>query len=478
LTALLAFTGCAVNPATGQRQFSLIGEGREIRMGQEADPQIVASLGLYDDPALQSYMQGFGGRLAAVSERPQLPWTFRVVDDPVVNAFALPGGFIYITRGIMAHMTSESQLGGVVGHEIGHVTARHSVEQMSRAQLAQVGLVAGMVLAPSMQDYFGAASAGLGLLFLKFGRDDERQSDELGLRYLTRGGYDPRPMPGVFNTLDRVSQASGGGRVPEWMSTHPNPANRAEGLHQQIAALGQDFQNRPSGAESYMDRLDGMVYGPNPREGFFRDNLFLHPDLEFQFAFPNGWVTQNQKSAVVGLSSGKDAMVQVTLASDAASPGDAAQAFLSQEGMQSTRPRSTRVNGLAAVEADFVVTTEQGDLEGAALFVSYGGNVYQLLAYGTSQAWSDQEPAARQSLNSFDRLTDRQALRVQPNRLEVITLDRPMTFERFVEQYPSVVSIEELALINQVDQPSHLVPAGRKLKRVVQGGQRGARRRR
>jgi predicted Zn-dependent protease len=475
---MLAFTGCAVNPATGQRQLSLIGEGREIRMGQEADPQIVASMGLYDDPALQSYIQGLGGRMAANSERPQLPWTFRVVDDPIVNAFALPGGFIYITRGIMAHMTSESQLAGVVGHEIGHVTARHSVEQMSRAQLAQVGLVAGMVLAPSLQDYFGAAGAGLGLLFLKFGRDDERQSDELGLRYLMRSGYDPRPMPGVFQTLDRVSDASGAGRIPEWLSTHPDPGNRAENLREQIAGLGAEVQGRPTGAEDYMSRLDGMVYGPNPREGFFRDNLFLHPDLRFQFVFPSGWLTQNQKSAVVGVSSEKDAIIQLALASGAGSPGDAAQAFFAQEGLRSYGSRRTQINGLPAVEGEFGASTQQGDIEGTAVFLSYDGNVYQLLAYGAAQTWRNNEEVARRSLYSFDRLTDRQALQAQPNRLEIVTLDRPMTFQRFVEQYPSVVPVEELLLINQIDQPNHLIQAGRQLKRVVAVGQRGGRRRR
>jgi predicted Zn-dependent protease len=475
---MLAFSGCAVNPATGQRQFSLISEGREISMGQDADPQIVASMGLYDDPGLQSYIQGFGSRMAANSERPHLPWTFRVVDDPIVNAFALPGGFIYITRGIMAHMTSESQLAGVVGHEIGHVTAKHSVEQMSRAQLAQVGLVTGMVLAPSLQDYFGAASAGMGLLFLKFGRDDERQSDELGLRYLMRSGYDPRPMPGVFQTLDRVSEASGAGRIPEWLSTHPDPGNRAENLHEQIAALGAEVQGRPTGAEDYLGRLDGMVYGPNPREGFFRNNLFLHPDLRFQLVFPSGWLTQNQKSAVVGVSSEKDAIIQLSLASDAASPDDAAQTFFAQEGMRSSGARRTQVNGLRAAEGEFQATTQQGELEGVAVFLAYDGNVYQLLAYGTAQAWGNNESVVRRSLYSFDQLTDREALQAQPNRLEIVTLDRPMTFDRFVEQYPSVVPVEELLLINQIDQPNHLIQAGRQLKRVVAVGQRGGRRRR
>src|SRR6059036_688194 len=201
--------GCAVNPATGSRQLMLVSESQEISMGRDYDNQVVASIGLYPDSTLQRWIQQFGARLAATSERPNLPWSFRVVDDPVVNAFALPGGFIYVTRGILAHLGSEAELASVVGHEIGHVTARHSVSQMSKAQLLDVGVIVGMILRPQLQNFGGLAQAGLELLFLKYSRNDESQADELGLRYLTRAGYDPRPMTQVFRTLDRVGTAEG-----------------------------------------------------------------------------------------------------------------------------------------------------------------------------------------------------------------------------------------------------------------------------
>ena len=179
LPGLLA-AACAINPATGKRQLVLISESREIEIGRENDQAIVAEMGLYDDDAMQVYIQELGHKLASRSERPELDWTFRVVDDAVVNAFALPGGYIYITRGILAHMNSEAELVSVVGHEIGHVTARHSVSQMSKAQLANLGLTAGAILAPEETARFGdLAQTGLGLVFLKYGRDDERQADDL-----------------------------------------------------------------------------------------------------------------------------------------------------------------------------------------------------------------------------------------------------------------------------------------------------------
>jgi predicted Zn-dependent protease len=214
---------CSVNPATGKQQLNLISESQEIAMGKEADAQIVAQMGLYPDQALQAYVQSLGARLAAKSERPQLGWTFRVLDDPLVNAFALPGGYVYVTRGIMAHLESEAELAGVLGHEIGHVTARHSVNQMSKQQLAGLGLGIGMIVRPELQQLGDLAQTGMALLFLKYSRDDERQADELGLRYALRGNYDPREIPGVFSLLERVSAAAGAGRAPSWLATHPDP---------------------------------------------------------------------------------------------------------------------------------------------------------------------------------------------------------------------------------------------------------------
>src|SRR3977135_1400826 len=157
ISAALVMEGCAVNPATGSRQLMLVSESQEIAMGRDYDKQVAASIGLYPDTALQRWIQQFGARLAATSERPNLPWTFHVVDDPVVNAFALPGGFIYVTRGILAHLNSEAELAGVVGHEIGHVTARHSASQMTKQQLAQVGLAVGAIASPEFGRYSGLA---------------------------------------------------------------------------------------------------------------------------------------------------------------------------------------------------------------------------------------------------------------------------------------------------------------------------------
>src|SRR5919108_2895033 len=181
LTAIVV--ACATNPVTGKRELSRMSEGQEIAIGKENHPQILAEMGQYNDPELQRYVSDLGQRLAKTSERPTLPWTFTVVDQPVVNAFAVPGGFIYITRGILAYLDNEAQLVGVVGHEIGHVTARHSAQQYTRSVGGQLGLLALGVFVPAARPFGQVGAQALGLLFLKYGRDDELQADSLGARY-------------------------------------------------------------------------------------------------------------------------------------------------------------------------------------------------------------------------------------------------------------------------------------------------------
>jgi predicted Zn-dependent protease len=225
---------CARNPVTGKSELSLVSESQEIQMGQEASKEVAQSIGLYKDAAVESYVSDLGKRMAAASERPNLPWEFHVVDDASVNAFALPGGFIYVTRGLMTSINDEAELATVVGHEIGHVTNRHSVQQISKAQLAQLGLGIGSILSSDIAKFGQLASAGLSILFLKYSRDAENQADQAGFRYALNQNYDVREMTKVFETLDRISQGSEGGKLPEWLATHPSPCNRIEHIQKML----------------------------------------------------------------------------------------------------------------------------------------------------------------------------------------------------------------------------------------------------
>jgi predicted Zn-dependent protease len=463
--SLALIAGCATNPATGKRQIMLVGEAQEIAMGQEADQEVASSLGLYPDDALQAYVAGLGKGLAASGERPGLPWTFRVVDDAAVNAFALPGGFIYVTRGIMTHLNSEAELASVLGHEIGHVTARHTVSQITKSQLATIGLVAGMIVRPELARFGDLAQAGMQLMFLKFGRNDEQQADDLGLRYMTRRDYDPREMVEVFSVLDRLGQTSGEGRLPSWLSTHPAPANRAQRIQSEIQA--QHLTGTRVEEPGYLQHLDGMVFGENPREGFFEGAAFFHPELRFQMRFPAGWKTQNQKQAVGATSPQEDAIVVMTLVAGR-SADQAANEFLRQQGLRAAGSERTNIHGLPAVTALFEAVADQTPIAGRVAFVEYGDKVYRLLGYTPSVRWGNYDRVFADSISSFAPLTDRRYLDVQPRRVKVVPVTQPMTLDELARRQGATVSTDVLALINHVA-PGAPLPAGRPVKVVVGG---------
>jgi predicted Zn-dependent protease len=463
--ALLA-AGCATNPVTGKSELALISEQQEIAIGKQAAQETVQSMAVVNDPALQQYVEGIGKKLAAQSERPNLPWSFTVVDDPTPNAFALPGGPIFVTRGLLTLMNSEAQLASVVGHEIGHVTARHSVNQMSKQQLAQLGLGLGAILVPGGDQLAGVASQGLGLLFLKYGRDDERQADELGFRYALHDGYDVREMAKVFDALQRESALQGAQKIPDWAASHPAEPERISNVQKRVQALGPDYRPGRVGDESYLKRIDGMAYGENPRNGFFRNGTFFHPEMKFRFTVPSDWQTQNGAQAVQALNPQKNGMAQLTLAGQA-TPEQAAQRFLQQQGLVAGEASRQSFNGVPSVVAPFQAQTQQGQLTGFVAFLSYGGQTYQLVTYAPSQAFAQNENAFREIIRSFGPLTDPKILTVQPPKLEVVKLDRAMSLAQFAKQRNGGIPIERLAVINQVKDPNAPLPAGTLVKRVV-----------
>jgi predicted Zn-dependent protease len=462
-----ALAGCARNPVTGRNELSLVGEADEVNLGRQSAEQVVQSIGLVQDQTMQDYVQRIGAGLAAKSERPQLPWTFRVVNDPTPNAFALPGGFIFVTRGMMALMESEAELASVLGHEIGHVTAKHQVQQISRAQVAQLGLGLGMILAPELGQQFGdLAGTGLQLLFLKYGRDAERQADDLGFKYALAQRYDVREMADVFTALGRTSQLAKQSPLPEWLSTHPYPEERVEAVQRRIAGMGAQLTGLTVGESEYLQRINGLTYGDDPRDGFFQNGVFFHPDLRFRLSFPQGWKTQNTAQAVIGVSPQQDAVVQLTLA-QGGDPAAAAQRFLAQQGVQPGQASRETINGLPAVASYFQAQTQQGVVEGWAAFLSYGGRTYQLLAYAPSQRFRGYDGVFRQVIGSFASVSDPRVLNVQPNRVAIVRLDQAMTLAQFNQRYPSVVSLAELAILNQVPDGNAQLPAGRMAKRVT-----------
>ena len=464
---------CARNPVTGKNEISLVSESQEIQMGQQAAQQVEQSIGFVEDPELQAYVAAIGKRMAAKSERPNLPWEFHVVNDAAVNAFAIPGGFIYVTRGLLAHMNSEAELATVVGHEIGHVTAKHSVQQISKAQLATLGLGLGSILSSDVAQVAGIASQGLGVLFLKYGRDAENQADQLGFKYALGLNYDVREMANVFQTLNRASEAGGGGgRLPEWLSTHPNPENRITRTEERLDTLQAPLGNTVVGRDEFLQQIQGMTFGEDPRQGFFEGSTFYHPDMRFQLEFPDEWKTQNTPSAVVAVSPKEDAIFQLGLAGSTP-PREAASKFLSQEGVKAGDASTRSINGNPAATSYFQAQTEQGVIEGLVSFISYGGRTFGLMGYTPQGNLRSYDGEIQGTINSFDRLRNSAALEVKPATIELVKLTREMTLAQFNQQYPSTTGITELAIINDLEGPESVIPRGRVVKRVVGGRKSG-----
>src|SRR5919199_2360447 len=260
LIVLVFISSCARNPVTGKREISLMSTEQEIAIGKESHPSVVATMGLYENKKLQDFMNEKGKAMAKVSHRPDLPYQFYIVDSPVVNAFAVPGGYVYFTRGILAHFNNEAEFAGVLGHEIGHITAKHAARSQKSQLLSTIALIGGAVLAPQVVGQnMEALQQGLGLLSLKYSRDHESESDKLGVEYSSKIGYDAHEMADFFGTLKRISENSGQ-VIPQFMSTHPDPGNRLTRVHQ----LAKEYQAQHPGSykadrEQFLRLIDGIV---------------------------------------------------------------------------------------------------------------------------------------------------------------------------------------------------------------------------
>ena len=249
------------NPVTGEKEFTLMSLEKELALGRRTHAEVQQKWGLYDDDDLQQYIHGVGLKMAKASHWPQLPWRFSVVDDSSVNAFAAPGGFIYLTRGLLAYLCDEAELAGVLAHEIGHVTARHRAKGYTREQGAQAGLWLVRIFWPAARTLSGFADKGLGMLFLSYGRDDELEADRLAVGYLAACGWDPAGLPRVLTTLGRLQDASGE-EVPTWLSTHPSSPVRVAELEDTVTRV----RNRPTGdnRSGYRQKIQGLRFGDGP----------------------------------------------------------------------------------------------------------------------------------------------------------------------------------------------------------------------
>ncbi len=457
---ILLFSSCARNPVTGKRQVVLMSEAQEIAMGKEADPQIVAQMGLYDNKELQAFITEKGKQMAAASHRPNLNYEFKIVDSDVLNAFAVPGGYVYFTRGIMAHFNNEAEFAGVLGHEIGHITARHSVAQQRNALLGQLGIIAGMVVSPEFGRFAETASQGLGLLFLKFGRDAERESDKLGVEYSSKIGYDAKEMAGFFNTLERKSAESGAAEIPTFLSTHPNPGDRNATVGKLATEWKQklNLTNAQINRNTYLKRIEGLLYGEDPKQGYVENSVFYHPVLKLQFPIPQNWAFQNTPQRVQMAPKDGKAMMMLELV-----PGnsleEAANAIVQKNGLRVLDSKQQTVNGLNAITmvADLQPQQQQQgqqqqaqqDIRLLSYIIQYGGNNYHILGVAGSRDFNNYANVFTYTMQNFKELRDLAKINKKPERVRLKTVSRTTTLEQALRGFKAPEKrLEEFAVLN------------------------------
>lgn len=470
LALAAAAAGCATNPATGRREFTLVSAQQEQQIGREGFPATIAEYGQYDDARLAAYVDSVGQKLARVSELPALDWHFTVLDDPVVNAFAMPGGYIYITRGILAHLNSEAQLAGVLGHEIGHVTARHSARQITQQQLAGLGLGLAGAFSETFRRYGGAAEQALGLLMLKYSRDDETQADQLGIRYATAAGYDPREIPATYAMLKRIG-ARAGSSLPFYMSTHPDPGDR----EQRTGALAAEAVAGRSGLavrhKEYLGRVRGVVFGDDPRDGYFESGRYYHPQFGFELALPAGWATQNGRAALVAQRA-QAAQMQLAMATNAGtlSPSEYVAALARDGRIASATGGGETLGGWPAWVGRIAVPSQGGApvVLDAAWVRTSPERMFQFL--GRSAAAGDADDLAIfAAIRSFRPLQDAKRAAPVPQRLRVAPAPLAGTLAALWPRFaPNAGTLDDVAILNGVDSTSTLA-AGTWVKTIEPG---------
>jgi predicted Zn-dependent protease len=475
--AFLAAGGCATNPVTGGHDVVTMSEEKEIELGRKMHPQVLQQYGRYDDEILQQYVNGVGQRIATSSHRPNLQYTFTVLDSADVNAFALPGGFVYITRGIMAYLNSEAELAAVLGHEIGHVTARHSVRQQTGATAAGVGtMIVGILTgSPDLANVAGSAATAL---VRGYGRDMELEADQLGAEYLNRIGYEPEEMIDVVRLLKNqemleVQMARQENRKPRVyhgvFSTHPDNDTRLKEVVR-AAARVHNTEDRPDNRDAYLSRVDGMPMGDSRAQGIVRGSRFYHGDLGITIAFPTGWVVENQQSSVLAYSESKDAMIKVSATAPPQGVGPKELLGRMLQGTTTTTSAPLDVNGLEGYTATVRSTALPWGNQGPArVAVVYYNNLAYVFQGAPRQAagLSSFEPLFTSSLKTFRRLRDNEFPQAEPDKVRIVRATQGMTVEQLARNSPiKKYPVERLRLLNDL-YPDKQPVAGEKIK-VVQ----------
>ena len=454
----LSLPGCTANPATGGQTFTgTMSTAEEIRIGRQEHPKIIKTFGgTYGGPKLADYVAGIGQRLARNAERRDITYKFTVLNSDIVNAFAMPGGYIYISRGLLALASDEAELAAVLAHEIGHLTALHHGERQGQDLLAQL-LVAGLGIAAGRQaaDVGGMVAGGV---LRGFSREQELQSDDLGIRYMARAGFDPGAMAAFLRKLRAEGrlQAKRRRESPDsvdafnYLATHPAPQARVS--RAAARAKGVHVANPRRGEDTYLGQIDGMLYGDDPAQGFIRGRVFAHPSLRFRFEVPPGFRLFNSEQTVVALGP-KGATIQFDMA---AKPADGPMPYYLSHvwgrklGVRLNGVEGIAVNGLQAATGRARIQTRDGAQDVRLVAIRFDlQRIFRFLFLTPVGETARHEVGLRRTTYSFRLLDEPEAAQLRPLRIRIRktaagdTLKRladKMAFEEFRTEWFQVLN--------------------------------------
>lgn len=461
----LTLLSCAVNPVTGEKELSLISASQEKAIGEQTDLEIRAQYGLVEDQQLVSYIDGIGRAIVPHTHRPDLEYHFAVLDTPVINAFAVPGGYVYVTRGILALISNEAELATVLGHELGHISARHSLKRMSQMILVQTGLAVVSAVDKRLADIAGLASVGLQLLFLKYSRDDEYQADSLGVAYSRRAGWSPVFMIDFFHSLEKLGDLSGGRPLPGFLSTHPLTKDRIEKVK---AMITEEDSKLKINQNAYLQHLQDLVFGDDPRQGFVEKGKFYHPQLRFVFSIPEKWPVQNTASQVrLSSEDGQAALILMVEKSSEDLPTYASKKIANLRGARLLGEDRLETRNFPSYHAYYLMESSEGEAIYVRLgLIRYGEYIFSFYGLAQWRNYPSYDEKFKNVIRSFDELRDPVYLNRQPLRMKLVRVGGKEKINQLLEKEGVPKNLwPQLAIMNKVELEA--VPSAGTLIKIV-----------
>jgi len=452
---LIVWVFSLASTQAGARERSIfMSHEEEEAIGRRAAAEVAQTMGLLDDPNLQAYVDSIGQRLARAAPRQDVTYRFAIVNMIEPNAFALPGGYIYVSRGLLELTNSESELANVLAHEIAHVSERHSVEREAQQKAAQVLSILGMIAGAVAGDGRAAAAAGMfGQSWMAaYSRDQEREADELGQDFALRAGFNPEGMSDFLHTLDNWTRLSrGASRQASYFDSHPTTPERvAKASTRALSLLGHagNFRSEISPGE-YLKRLEGLVVGEDPAGGAFEGSNFYHAELDFRLRFPEGWNYYNSQLAVGAVSPNtQDAMVSLDSLTEGTDPEKAAHEARKRDGLRFQEEGALRVGALPAYRARWQQQAQQQSLIFEATWIAYAGRIYRILGVSTTDRFRVYQAAFQSTVRSFRPLTEEEHSKLKSVRVHIVMAQEKEDLLALSERTQNVWTPLETAVYN------------------------------